>query len=50
MKQPVKIILTGFIASALLLSCGYFSGSDLKLRILFDETIASWRKRRLRPL
>ena len=38
MKQPVKIILTGLIASALLLSCGYFSGSDLKLRILFDET------------
>jgi len=37
MKQPVKIILMGFIASALL-SCGYFSGSDLKLRILFDET------------
>ena len=38
MKQPVKIILTGFIASALLLSCGYFSESDLKLCILFDET------------
>ena len=38
MKQSVKIILMGFIASALLLSCGYFSGSDLKLRILFDET------------
>ena len=38
MKQPVKIILMGFIASVLLLSCGYFSGSDLKLRILFDET------------
>ncbi|RLC23282.1 MAG: hypothetical protein DRH21_07245 [Deltaproteobacteria bacterium] len=38
MKQPLKIILMGFIASALLLGCDYFSGSDLKLRILFDET------------
>ena len=38
MKQPAKIILMGFIASGLLLSCGYFSGSDLKLRVLFDET------------
>jgi len=38
MQQSMKIILTGFIAPALLLSCSYFSGSDLKLRILFDET------------
>ena len=38
MKQPVKIFLTGLIASAVfLLVCEYFSGSDLKLRILFDE-------------
>ena len=37
MKQPVKIFLTCFIASAVFLfGCGY-SGSDLKLRILFDE-------------
>lgn len=38
MKQMVKIALIGFIASTLLLGCGFFSGSDLKLRVLFDET------------